>query len=175
MALKNADIVKRIKAARLEAGLTQKDVAEHLGRTSAAISDLERGKVEVSAEELFKLARFFKKPVEYFYGDNFGGAATQEIVAALRSLASEDREALLSQIRNLMRMWEISKRLQALSEETEPDKQELEKLVIEYYGTMQLLSQQSAAVTAQSQAMAAQLAEALHLGGQEDQPEQQPR
>ena len=38
----NKEIVKRIKDARLEKGLTQQDIANYLGKTAAAISDLER-------------------------------------------------------------------------------------------------------------------------------------
>lgn len=40
----NEIIVKRIKEARLERGYTQHDLAEHLGRSTAAISELEREK-----------------------------------------------------------------------------------------------------------------------------------
>jgi transcriptional regulator with XRE-family HTH domain len=172
MALKNDDIVKRIKLARAEAKLTQKDVAEHLGRTSAAISDLERGNVQVSAVDLFKLAKLFKRPIEYFYGDNFGGIETQEIVNMLRSITPEERVEMLPPLRSLLRMYEIQKQLQALMDKLEPDRNEAEKLVIEFYGIIQLFAKQSEAVTAQSKGMETQLAELLNLGGQQEQPKE---
>ena len=62
----NEIIVKRIKAARMERGLTQQNLADQLGRTAAALSDLERGKVQVTASDLLKLARYLNKPIEYF-------------------------------------------------------------------------------------------------------------
>ena len=65
-------------------------------------------------------------------------------------------------------MWEVAKRLQAMSAEPEPDKQEFEKLAIEFYGIMQLLSQQSEVVTTQSQSMVAQLGEFLKIGSQQE-------
>jgi transcriptional regulator with XRE-family HTH domain len=54
----NETIIKQIKAARMERGLTQQDLADQLGRTAAAISDLERGKVQVTASDLYKLSRY---------------------------------------------------------------------------------------------------------------------
>ncbi len=59
-------IVKRIKEARIERRFTQQDIAKHLGRSTAAISELERGKVQVSASDLYQIAQLLNKPIEYF-------------------------------------------------------------------------------------------------------------
>ena len=85
----NELIVKRIKDARIERGLTQKDLADHLGRTAAAISDLERGKVQISASDLYKLAVFLGKPVEYFYGINYSGKEIEDVIALIREIDPE--------------------------------------------------------------------------------------
>ena len=80
----NSLIVKKIKAARLERGKTQKDIADYLGKTAASISDLERGKVQVTASELYSLAQFLNKPIEYFFGIASGEPEIQDLVAMMR-------------------------------------------------------------------------------------------
>jgi transcriptional regulator with XRE-family HTH domain len=80
----NKTIVKLIKAARIERGLTQKDLADHLGKTSAAISDLERGKVQISANDLYKISQLLNKPIEYFYGEDTGDKEIEDLIVLLR-------------------------------------------------------------------------------------------
>lgn len=100
----NELIVKNVKAARLERGLTQKDLAKHLDRTSASISDLERGKVQVSASDLSKLAKYLNKPIEYFYGDSFGGNEVDNLVALIRKMDPEIRSEQINVINSLLVM-----------------------------------------------------------------------
>jgi len=97
-------IVKKVKEARLERGLTQKDLAKHLDRTSASISDLERGKVQVSASDLAKLAKYLNKPIEYFYGDSFGGDEIDNLVALIRKMDPEIRSEQINVINSLLIM-----------------------------------------------------------------------
>ena len=66
----NEIIVKRIKEARLERRLTQHNLAEHLGRSTAAISELERGKVQVTASDLYQISQMLNKPIEFFYNED---------------------------------------------------------------------------------------------------------
>jgi transcriptional regulator with XRE-family HTH domain len=58
----------RLLVARFERGLTQQDIADHLGKTAAAISEMVRGKVQVSASALSKFAVLPDKSIELFYG-----------------------------------------------------------------------------------------------------------
>jgi len=97
-------IVKRVKDARIEKGLTQKDLADHLGRTAASISDLERGKVQVTASDLYKISLFLRKPIEYFFGENFGGEEIQDLVSILRSQPEEYRKANIEYIRKMIKL-----------------------------------------------------------------------
>lgn len=53
------DISCRIKKARLDAGLTQKQVAEKLGITYQAISNYERGANRIDTDTLSKLCRIY--------------------------------------------------------------------------------------------------------------------
>jgi transcriptional regulator with XRE-family HTH domain len=87
----NETIVKKIKDARIERGLTQKDLADHLDKTAAAISDLERGKVQVSASDLYKIAELLNKPIEYFYGEDLGGKDIEDMVAIMQKQPPEER------------------------------------------------------------------------------------
>ena len=100
----NEFIVKKVKAARLERGLTQKDLAKLLDRTSASISDLERAKVQVTASDLAKLAKYLNKPIEYFYGDSFGGDEIDNLVALIRKMDPEIRSEQVNVINSLLIM-----------------------------------------------------------------------
>lgn len=64
----NKAIASRIKVARERLGLTQEQVAEHLGVPRSAVSDIESGKREVSAVEVIALSRLFGNPVDELLG-----------------------------------------------------------------------------------------------------------
>ena len=66
----NSFIRERIKQARLEANETQEDLARRLQKTRVAVSDLERGRVSVSAGDLMVIALHYDKPISYFYPDD---------------------------------------------------------------------------------------------------------
>lgn len=100
----NTTIVQRIRAARAERGLTQKDLADHLKKTPAAISDLERGKVQVSASELYQIADLLNKPIEYFYGESIGDKEIEDLVALLRIQTPAERSAILQMTNVLINM-----------------------------------------------------------------------
>jgi len=100
----NEFIVKKVKEARLERGLTQKDLAKLLDRTSASISDLERAKVQVTANDLAILAKYLNKPIEYFYGDSFGGDEIDNLVALIRKMDPDIRSEQIKVINSLLMM-----------------------------------------------------------------------
>jgi transcriptional regulator with XRE-family HTH domain len=97
-------IVKRIKDARIERGLTQKDLADYLEKTSAAISDLERGKVQVTASDLYKLSQLLNKPIEYFYGEEFGNPEIEDMLAVMRKQPKGTRSEAMEITTLLMQM-----------------------------------------------------------------------
>jgi transcriptional regulator with XRE-family HTH domain len=57
----------RIKQARTEANETQEDLAKVLGKSRVAVSDIERGRVEIGATDLTYIAHHYRKPISYFY------------------------------------------------------------------------------------------------------------
>jgi len=73
LSLKNSDYIrqyglfkKRLKEAREQSGLTQKDVAKLLGKPQSFISKCESGERRVDYVELQILAHIYKKPISFF-------------------------------------------------------------------------------------------------------------
>lgn len=58
----------RLKSIRLEAGYTQKQVAELTGISQSVIAKYETGKLEPDLEKLGILCNFYQKPADYFIG-----------------------------------------------------------------------------------------------------------
>jgi len=59
-------VIEQLKAARLEVGLTQVDVAKKLKRPQSYISKIERGERRVDVTELAEIAEIYRKPIDYF-------------------------------------------------------------------------------------------------------------
>lgn len=61
-----AVFVERLKKARLDAGLTQAEVAKKLDRPQSHISNVESGQQRVDVIELQRFAKIYKKDISYF-------------------------------------------------------------------------------------------------------------
>jgi len=61
-----AYFVERLRKARLEAGLTQVQVAKKLGRPQSHISNIEFGQQRVDVVELKRFAAMYTKDINYF-------------------------------------------------------------------------------------------------------------
>jgi len=61
-------IIKRLKIARIESGLTQEASAKKLGRSQSFISKLESGQRKIDIITLKRLARLYKKNITFFLG-----------------------------------------------------------------------------------------------------------
>ncbi len=118
MSTSNEEIVRRIKENRIFAKMTQQDVASYLGKTAAAISDLERGNVQVNASDLSKIADLFNIPINSFFKDFSEDQDIQDIIILVKKQPKESRTKSLSMLRLLMDM-------QSFVDETQkdPDKQ----------------------------------------------------
>ena len=62
--LTKEQIGRKIKDLRFKNNKSQKELGKHLGKSHAAVSDIERGRTELSAIDLAKIADFFDVPVE---------------------------------------------------------------------------------------------------------------
>lgn len=63
-------VVEKIISARNEAGLTQKQLAEKLGRTQSFISKVESGQRRVDVVLVKQLSKLLKKPISYFVSES---------------------------------------------------------------------------------------------------------
>jgi transcriptional regulator with XRE-family HTH domain len=58
--------LEKLKAARLEAGLNQVDVAKRLRKPQSFVSKFETGERRIDPVELRHLAQIYQKPIGYF-------------------------------------------------------------------------------------------------------------
>lgn len=62
-------ISKQLKRARLEKGLSQKDLADQVGISRMMISRYEVGSSSISLKQIQKIAETLEKPISYFFGE----------------------------------------------------------------------------------------------------------
>jgi transcriptional regulator with XRE-family HTH domain len=65
-------LIRRLKQARLDAGLTQAQVAAELGRPQSFISKCESGERRIDPVELESLGRLYGKPLHFFLPEEEG-------------------------------------------------------------------------------------------------------
>ena len=76
-----SELGQKIKLARGQAKISQKKLAQALGRRSATFTALiESGKRKLSIEGLTKIAIAIGKPLNYFFDDDFSVLSTREIL-----------------------------------------------------------------------------------------------
>src|SRR5436305_2949878 len=88
----------RLRTAREHLGLSQDEVAAYLGLSRPAISKLEAGKRKVSADELARFAKLYRRPYEYFLdeaSDLPEDETTGALFRAARELSEGDKEQVL--------------------------------------------------------------------------------
>ena len=61
-----AYFIERLYKARIEAGLTQVQVAKKLGRPQSHVSNVESGQQRVDVIELQRFAKIYNKDISYF-------------------------------------------------------------------------------------------------------------
>lgn len=84
-------IAQRLREVREYLGLSQGLVADAVGIPRPSISMMESGQRKVSADELRKLAKLYRKPYEYFLGEEVvdENAESAESVTALFRTAND--------------------------------------------------------------------------------------
>lgn len=93
-----AELGDRLRRSREYLGLSQSEVAEYMGLSRPAVTNMETGKRKVSTLELRRLASLYRQPYEYFVGevpefveDETAGA----LYRTARDLSERDREQVL--------------------------------------------------------------------------------
>jgi transcriptional regulator with XRE-family HTH domain len=64
--VRNRTIQERVRQVRTEANESQDQLAKRLEKPRVAVSDMERGRVAVSAADLAFIAAFYERPIDYF-------------------------------------------------------------------------------------------------------------
>lgn len=101
----SAELGKRIKQARLEADMSQLQVAIILGVSDKTISGYESGRISPAVDKLHNLADLFKKPLSFFFGHD---PKDYRIAARLRAVEVTMRE-LREQLREIKLLCEENK------------------------------------------------------------------
>jgi transcriptional regulator with XRE-family HTH domain len=140
----NVEIVQRIRAARQLRNKTQQDLAAKLGKTAAAISDMERGKVHVSASDLSIISNILDMPIEYFFGEELGDQNINDIVTLLRKSSPVGRSKSLATVKMLMQMYQTGDILQL-----EPDREITPEEIGDFYKNFYTLTMQVKEMSAQ--------------------------
>src|ERR1700737_4874620 len=66
---RDTEIAKRVRALRLQRGLSQTELSDALGVTFQQVQKYERGMNRISAGRLFRIAETLEVPVTFFYAD----------------------------------------------------------------------------------------------------------
>ena len=90
-------VAARIREARESLGLTQEEVSGALGIPRTSVHAMEAGKRGVSALELRRLARLYRRRVEWLLGEEEApvAAADGALYRATRDLSDEDKDQVL--------------------------------------------------------------------------------
>lgn len=89
-------VASRIREARESLGLTQEEVSGALGIPRTSVHAMETGKRGVSALELRRLARLYRRRVEWLLGEDNGPVAGADaLYRATRDLSEEDKDHVL--------------------------------------------------------------------------------
>lgn len=105
---------KLIRAAREEAGFSQRELAEKIYRRQAALSDMENGKMEPDASTLFILSFILNKPLSYFFPEPWKRGIKvddltelqTELLQQAKKLSDYDLKRLIAQAKALANLSE---------------------------------------------------------------------
>lgn len=91
------ELGRRLREAREYLGLSQEQVADHLGIPRPSVSTIEAGKRRITFLELKRLAELYRRPLDYFSGEEVPADdnTTDAIFRTAQELSSSDREQVL--------------------------------------------------------------------------------
>lgn len=96
----HATLSQRLREAREYLGLSQETVAEHLDIPRASVSAMEAAKRKVSSVELARLARLYRRPLNFFLPSEGEEAEPEDetfraLFRTTRELTDTDRQQVL--------------------------------------------------------------------------------
>lgn len=100
---------KLVRDARIEANLSQEDLADNAYFKQSSISKIERGMRSIAAEDILYLSIALNKPIGYFFDKQFtkdlGGEEVEileeELLLQARRLSPDDLKKLIAQAKAL--------------------------------------------------------------------------
>lgn len=109
-----------------------------------AVSDIERGKTQITAADLILFSELLSKPIEYFYSEDFSESDIEDIIALMRRLPSETRKQQLPMMMMFLRMVEINYEMQNTDDKEKQMEaaQEFYELLVPYYNSMESMMNQ---------------------------------
>jgi len=139
--MNNQKIAERTKQTRKERSFTQAELAELLNRTASNISDIERSRVQVSAVDLYLIAQFLNKPIEYFYGEEYRENDIQDLVAVIRKQPPEARKDSIQTTKLLLSMQQLGDKLQG--NDKKPSIEEIQEFLTSFISFSDKLNEMS--------------------------------
>lgn len=107
--MENNDIADIVRETRKQRRLTQRDIADVLEKTPATVSDIERGKIQISASDLSKIAEVLKKPIEHFFGVGHESEEVQDLIVNIRMQPKETQQKFIEQTKMLLSFYTFEK------------------------------------------------------------------
>jgi transcriptional regulator with XRE-family HTH domain len=124
----NRKIREKVKELRLLKGMTQEELAWHIGKSQKNYSDLERGRTEISASDLMYIATQLQTPIRYLLPVNVPeGEITADEWEILRDYRRMWREENQDLARKLMKEIADRETEQDLKAQKQEAKKELAK------------------------------------------------
>lgn len=101
-------IGSKIRAARLAAGMTQKELGDKSGYTFSSISRIESGEVDLPISKIKMFSQVLRVPVDYIVGDFF--VESEETPEEMFNKLDDDvRHELIAQMFDIMKQKEAEK------------------------------------------------------------------
>jgi len=125
--MNNKEIAEIVQKTRKDKRLTQRDIALVLDKTPATVSDIERGKIQISAADLYKIANALNKPIEYFFGESFESQEIEDLVFIIRKQSVDQQKKIVEQTRMLLSLEAFQQ--MATGKEREMSDQEINEAV----------------------------------------------
>lgn len=101
-------IGKKIKAARKNLGMTQKELANRTGYTESGISRIEKGEIDLPVSKIKSLSQTLRVPVDYLIGD-YLVEVESDPAELLRSLPKKQQQEILNMIEQQINAQEAEK------------------------------------------------------------------
>ena len=101
-------IGSKIRAARLAAGMTQKELGDKSGYTFSTISRIEKGEIDLPISKVKTFSNVLRVPVDYLIGD-YLVESTETPEEQFNRLDADVREELIAEMLDIMKKKEAEK------------------------------------------------------------------